>query len=60
MAFTLGMIKNSSGIKAKFISEKDAGLFTEIKEINKALKNVDLIKAGKLKGRPVEDCLNEL
>ena len=60
MAFTLGMIKNSSGIKAKSISEKDAELFTEIKEINKALKNAELIKAGKLSGRPVEDFLNEL
>jgi len=56
----MDMIKNRSGIKAKSISARDAELFAEIKEINKALKNVDLIKAGKLTSRPVEDFLNEL
>ena len=56
----MDMIKNQSGIKASSISAKDAELFEEIKEINKALKNANLIKAGKLKGRPVEDFLNEL
>lgn len=56
----MDIIKNQSGIKAKSISARDAELFTEIKEINKALKNADRIKAGKLSGRLVGDFLNEL
>ncbi len=54
------MIKNHSYVKAKAVSAPDAELFAEIKEIKKAFKNVALIKAGKLKGRPAEDFLNEL
>ena len=54
------LIKNHSHVKAKPISAPDAALFDEIKEIKKTLKNVELIKAGKLKGRPAEDFLNEI
>ena len=32
----------------------------EINEIKRAFKNVDQIKAGKLKGRPAEELLNKL
>ncbi len=43
-----------------FLIEQDVELFEEIKEIKKTFKNVEQIKAGKLKGRPVEELLNEL
>lgn len=35
-------------------------LLREIKEIKKAFDYADLIKSGKLKGRPVEELLLEL
>jgi hypothetical protein len=54
------MIKEYSYIKAKALSEPDAEILNEIKEIKKAFGSVDKIKSGKLKGRPVEELLNEL
>jgi hypothetical protein len=54
------IIKNYSYVKAKPISAPDAELFEEINEIKKAFKNVESIKAGKLKGRSAEELLNEL
>lgn len=54
------MIKGYTYVKAEQLSSPDAELFEEIKEIKKAFKNADLIKAGKLKARPIEDLLNEL
>jgi hypothetical protein len=54
------MIKDYSYLKAKPLSAPDAELLEEIHEIKKAFKNVDRIKAGKLKGRPAEELLNEL
>ena len=54
------LIKNNSDAKIKPISAPDAELFAEIKEIKKAFKNADKIKAGKLKGRPANELLNEL
>jgi len=46
--------------KAEAISAPDAELFSEIKEIKQAFKNVELIKAGTLKTRPASELLNEL
>ena len=54
------MIKGHTYVKAKPLSSPDAELLEEIKEIKKAFKNADRIKAGKLKARPLEDLLNEL
>lgn len=54
------LIKDQSYIKAKSISLPDAELLKEIKEIKTALKNAAKIKSGKIKGRPVEDLLDEL
>jgi len=54
------MLKSYSYIKAEPISSPDVELFSEIKEIKKAFKNANKIKAGKLKGRPVGELLNEL
>ena len=54
------LISSHSYIKAHELSGPDAELFEEIKEIKKAFKNADFLKAGKLKSRPIEDLLNEL
>ena len=54
------MVKSFSNVKAEPISAPDVELFSEIKEIKNAFKNVELIKAGKLKARPAADLLNEL
>ena len=54
------IIKNYSYVKAKPLSIPDAELFEEINEIKKAFKNAEKIKAGKLKGRPAEELLNEM
>ncbi|WP_184549996.1 hypothetical protein [Mucilaginibacter sp. FT3.2] len=56
----IAMIKNHSYVKATTLSTPDAELFEEIKKIKSAFKNVEKIKAGKLKSRPAEDFLNEL
>jgi len=56
----LEIVKNYAYVKARPISASDAALFEEIDEIKKAFKNVEKIKAGKLKGRPAEELLNEL
>lgn len=54
------IIKSYSQTKPMTISAPDAALFEEIKEIKKAFKNAEKIKSGKLKGRSVNDFLNEL
>jgi hypothetical protein len=54
------LIKGHSYVKAKPLSTPDAELLEEIGHIKKAFENADLIKAGKLKTRPIEDLLNEL
>ncbi|HCN83619.1 MAG TPA: hypothetical protein DIT07_08365 [Sphingobacteriaceae bacterium] len=54
------IIKSYSYVKAKPLSVPDAELLEEIREIKKAFINVGRIKSGKLKGRPVEELLNEL
>ncbi len=54
------LIKSYSYIKAQPISLPDAELFAEIKEIKNAFKNVERMKSGKLKVRPVDDLLKGL
>lgn len=54
------MLKNYSDVKVKPVSKQDANLLAEIKEIKKAFKSVKKIKAGKLKGRPAAELLDEL
>lgn len=56
----MAMLKEHSYIKAKSISAPDAEILEEIMHIKKAFKDIELIKAGKLKTRPVEDLLNEI
>ena len=54
------MLKNFPNIKAKPLSAPDVAVLEEISHIKKAFKNLDKIKAGKLKTRPVSALLNEL
>jgi len=54
------MIKSYSYVKAKSLSAPDAELFEEIKEIKRAFKNANRIKAGNLKGRSAEEFLDEI
>lgn len=54
------MIKSYAKIKATPISVPDIETLDEIKKLRKAFKDVERIKSGKLKARPIEDLLNEL
>ena len=54
------LIKEHSYIKAKPLSKPDAVILDEIMHIKKAFKNLDKVKAGKLKTRPASELLNEL
>jgi F0F1-type ATP synthase delta subunit len=56
----LNFIENFTDVKAEKITEKDADLFQEIKEIELAFQHAKLISAKELSSRPVEDLLNEL
>jgi len=51
------LLKNFSFVKANPLTPYKAGVLEGIKE---AVEEMKLIKAGKLKGRPAEDLLNEL
>ena len=55
--FLLGLLRSLPFVKSSTISnEKDEVLDS----VRKAVEEMKLVKAGKLKGRPVEDLLNEL
>lgn len=56
----LQTLKSLTYVKTQSVSEPDAELLNEIKEIKKAFKNAEAIKSGKLKSRPVQELLNEL
>ena len=55
--FVMELLENLPFVKAKTITPSKARLLEEIKE---AVEEVNLIKAGKLKGRPAEEFINEL
>lgn len=54
------LVKQHFDVKAKPISSPDAAIFEEIMHIKKAFKNLEKVKAGKLKIRPASELLNEL
>lgn len=56
-AFVLEMLENFKFIKTKTLTDANNQFLTELKE---AVEDVNLIKAGRLKGRPAEELLNEL
>ena len=55
--FVMELLENLPFVKAKTITPSKARLLEEIKE---AVEEVNLIKSGKLKGRPAEEFINEL
>ncbi len=56
-AFFMELLKNFPFVKAKTLTPENAEILEGIKE---ALEEMKLIKAGKLKGRNVEELINEL
>ncbi len=56
-SFILEVLKNFHYVKAKPLTEANSQFLYELKE---AVDEVNMIKSGKLKGRPAEDLLNEL
>ncbi|RYU90342.1 hypothetical protein EWM62_12505 [Mucilaginibacter terrigena] len=56
-SFILEVLKNFKYVKTKPLTEANSQFLHELKE---AVEDVKLIKAGKLKGRPAEELLNEL
>jgi hypothetical protein len=56
----MDFLKNLTDVKVEKITENDADLLTEIKEIKQALQHSVMISSGKLKGKPISDLLNGL
>lgn len=56
--FLLALLNDLPYVKAISVNEQGENGFLE--EIREAVEDVNLIKQGKLKGRPVEELLNEL
>lgn len=54
------LIRGHAYIKAKPLSKPDAEVLEELEHIKKAFKLAKKVKAGEIKGRPIEDLLNEL
>lgn len=54
------LVKQHFDVTAKPISSPDAAILEEIIHIKKAFKNLEKVKAGKLKTRPASELLNEL
>ncbi len=55
--FLLEILRSLSFVKTKSLSDEKALLLSELKE---AVDEMKLVKAGKRKGRKIEDLLNEL
>ena len=56
-AFVMELLGSLSFVKAKPLSDENAVLMDEIKE---AVKDLKLVRQGKLKARPARDLINEL
>lgn len=55
--YVMDLLSKLTFVKAKTITEEKALLMEEIKE---AVDNLNLVKKGKLKARPLAEILNEL
>ncbi len=60
LSSVMDFLKNLTDVKVEKISNKEAELLTEIKEIKRAFKHSEMINSGTLKTRPINDLLNEL
>lgn len=56
-SFFMELLRNFSYVKATSLSESNELFLLELRD---AVEDVKLIKAGKLKGRPAKELLNEL
>ena len=56
----MDFLKNISDVSVEKITQVDADLLKEIKEIKQAFNHAKLIELGSLKGKPVKDLLNGL
>lgn len=56
-SFFMELLRNFSYVKATSLSETNELFLLELRD---AVEDVKLIKAGKLKGRPAKELLNEL
>lgn len=56
-AFVMELLSSLSFVKARPLSDENAVLVDEIKE---AVKDLKLVRQGKLKARPARDLINEL
>jgi len=57
VSFVLELLHSLSFVKVKTLPDKKVRLIGEIKQ---AVEELELVRNGKLKARPVEDLLNEL
>lgn len=55
--FVMELLRNFSFVKAEPLSDEKAEIISGIKQ---AVKEMKLVKAGKLKARNAEDLINEL
>lgn len=55
--FVMELLKSLPFTKTKQLSAPKAKLFSEI---NEAIENLNLVKAGKLKAKPLEQLLDEV
>ncbi len=55
--FVLELLNNLSFVKTKPLTAANSELLSELKD---AVDELNLVKQGKLKARPIEDLLNEL
>jgi hypothetical protein len=60
LSSVMDFFKNFTDVKVEKITDKDADLLTEIKEIKKAFLHAEMLSLGKLKAKPVENLLNDL
>ena len=58
--FFIELVRSLEFVKEVEVTEKEPGKKEILAGIRQAVEEVKLIKAGKLKGRPVQELLNEL
>ena len=56
----MDFLKSLTDVKVEKITDKEADLLTEIKEIKQAFKHAEMINSGKLKTKPVSELLDGL
>ena len=56
----MNFLKNISDVSVEKITQVDADLLNEIKEIKQAFNHAKQIESGSLKSKPVKDLLNGL